>query len=107
MWKSIGDKFEIEPHNEQKHPRKIRTNVFVLVILILAFIVTRSVFREKAIAWIGSTEVYNSIIMIVYALCIIATILLFLMKYIKNKHEVDIGLVVLFCILVFINILWL
>ncbi len=103
MWKSIGDKFEIEPHDEQKHPRKIKTNAYLLFILILIFLITRYTFREKMIEWIGSAEVYDIFMLAICGICTILIGILFLLKYIKNKREVDVGLIIAFFMFLLID----
>ncbi|MDE5638941.1 MAG: hypothetical protein K2I47_03995, partial [Odoribacter sp.] len=96
MWKSIGDKFEIEPHDEQKHPRKVKTNTYLLFILILLFLITRYTVREKVIGWIGTADLYDKVVL---AICYISTVsigILFLLKYIKNSYEIDVALIIIF-----------
>lgn len=105
MWKSIGDRFDIEPHNHQRHPRKIKTNVFVACILILTFVVSSFTVRKKSIALIGSAEVYDGIRMGVYILSLIATLLLIMIKYLKNDREIDVVLIFLMIMLVIICVL--
>lgn len=105
MWKSIGDRFDIEPHNNQRHPRRIKTNIFVVCILILTFVVSSFTVREKLIALIGSAEVYDGIRMGVYILSLIATLLLIMIKYLKNNHEIDVVLIFLMIILMIICVL--
>lgn len=105
MWKSIGDRFDIEPHNHQRHPRKIKTNVFVMCILIVTFIVSSFTVREKLIALIGSAEVYDGIRMGVYIFSLVAILLLILIKYLKNDREIDVVLIFLMIILMLIFIL--
>mgnify|MGYP006995773077 CR=1 FL=1 len=105
MWKSIGDRFDIEPHNHQRHPRRIKTNVFAVCILILTFVVSSFTVREKLIALIGSDEVYDGIRMGVYILSLIATLLLIMIKYLKNDREIDVVLIFLMIILILICVL--
>ncbi len=99
MWKSIGDKFEIEPHDEQKHPRKVKTNTYLLFILILVFVSTRYTFREKMIGLIGNADIYNMVILAICGVCFLLTLMLFLFKYFKNKKEIDLFLL---CISIFL-----
>lgn len=105
MWKSIGDRFDIEPHNQQKHPRRIKTNVFTVCILIFTFVISSFTVREKSIALIGSAEVYDGIRMGVYILSLIATLLLITVKYLKNDREIDVVLIFLMIILILIFVL--
>lgn len=105
IWKSIGDKSDIEHHDEQKHPRKINTNSYLIAILLLNFIVESFTFREVLGNPFSSNELYNIIETVVNLSSIVAVLALVILKYAKNNRELDCGLLLLLFLLTSINLL--
>lgn len=95
MWKSLGDKTDIERHDEQRHPRRVRTNVPAIIILIVGFAVNSYTGSELIARWTGSMETYFTIQRIVCATSIAASLLLAGWKFRRNDREVDVMLLVL------------
>lgn len=102
MWKSFGDKYEIIPHNEEKHPRKIKgINRFVPILFLVCFVVASQIFRDPDRPWFF---VCALAIMLLFA--IVVCPVLFFLKWKYNNKECDfdlIGLAVIFALAAYLS----
>ena len=99
MWNSIGDKYDVSRHDDQKRPRKFKSNPIILILLLLCFVV--STFRFYALTdgtWIG-----RYLPIIVYCISAVLCAVMLLLKWKRNEKEFDILLFVSFlCFLLFV-----
>ena len=88
MWYSIGDKYEIIKHNNANKPRRFRSNILMLLSLTALFLVHLSIF-EIFIISISSPVFFYYLTMIVGITAMITSIVILILKYIKNNKEFD------------------
>lgn len=89
MWKSIGDKYEIKTCNNDDSPRKMRTNGYTIILLILMLIVSRYSFDSYIINGWESIDALRIIKICIYSITAITSLALLILKYINNHKELD------------------
>ena len=91
MWKSLGDRNDIIKHCAADSPRRIKTNVYVIILLIINFILFSFSFRELLLN-VMSVDTYDILCMGVLTLSTLLACGLFVAKYYLNKKEVDVAI---------------
>jgi hypothetical protein len=80
MWKSFGDKYDIERHDNQKHHRKIKSNLIVEILCVVTFLSDI----------IQSDDGFNYFIPLVCCvLSVLVCVFLAVFKWVRNNKELD------------------
>lgn len=84
MWKSLGDKYDIVKHKNDKNPRRIKTNALLLVLM-------PSVVLLPSFTTLFINDAVN-LYYVRLGVGVVVTLLLAIMllvKYLRNNEEVD------------------
>lgn len=97
MWKSIGDKWDLNKHDEGKNPRKFRTNGIMIAILIILYLAGSIIFMHVR----PEAMFYYYIPAILGALATVASGVMLWLKWKKNNQELDIWLIAAIVVFIF------
>lgn len=86
MWRSLGDKWDLVRHDNEKSPRKIKTNIVMIIVLVVSFILGSYTFNEY-MQPLGTF--YRYIPFIIDILAVLLCCVLAVLKWIKNDKEID------------------
>ena len=92
MWYSFSDKWDIVKHVDEKKPRSFKSNIWGLVILLVVFLFHVSPLEAKLNASLTDAQ-YNLVYLLLFMIAAFALAALFLLKYIRNKGEIDLWLI--------------
>lgn len=100
LWKSFGDKIDIVPHDNDKRPRKIKTNILSVSLLIVLYIAGSVVFFQLR----TENMFLRYLPAVLGCAAIIITCVFMLLKWKKNNGEFDIALLLFLAIFVYYTI---
>jgi hypothetical protein len=90
MWRSWGDHFEIVSYDKEKRPRSFRnSHIFVIVLLVITFCVNTFSFSQI----LPQTAFGQFLPAAVTLFSAVVSIVLFLIKWMKNGKECDLSLI--------------
>jgi len=90
MWRSLGDKYDIVPHNNKERPRQFKSNVIIIIILVILYLSGSLIFihiRPEA-------SFYYYIPSVLGCLAFVTGSVLLFLKWKRNNKELDISLLI-------------
>lgn len=98
MWTSFGNKYDINSHDEKKHPRKFKGNAIIIITAIVFIINIWFMLRDTSPP--GVRREYYYLQFIINILCTLSFAGVGFWKWKKNDKELDIGVLIIVFLLI-------